>query len=95
MSNFDSSIAVLLRIGVLASLALFIAGLFLPYPILLSLGIYTLVATPVIRVALSIFLFAMQKNLLYAIIPSIVLINLLVAIFLLPHLPGIVLSAGR
>ncbi|ARM75232.1 DUF1634 domain-containing protein [Acidianus manzaensis] len=52
------------------------------------LGLMVLIATPVIRVVLGIAQFISEKNKLYAIITTIVLFNLLFAIFLLPLIIG-------
>jgi uncharacterized membrane protein len=48
------------------------------------LGLMVLIATPIIRVALSTFYFAFNGNWLYTIITLIVLFNLSVAIFVIP-----------
>ena len=53
------------------------------------LGIIILFATPVARVLLSVIWFAVERNPLYTAITLVVLINLLLAIFLIPHLVGI------
>jgi uncharacterized membrane protein len=84
MKRFDAILALTLRIGILASAFLFLFGLIFSFSFLMSLGMYVLLATPVIRVVLSIIFFALQKNKLYVTITSIVLFNLLVAIFALP-----------
>jgi uncharacterized membrane protein len=87
MKYFNTILALTLRIGVLASAALFLTGLIFPQGPWASFGVFVLFAIPVIRVALSIILFANQKNKLYVAITSIVLINLGVAI-LFPLLKG-------
>ncbi|NON62259.1 DUF1634 domain-containing protein [Acidianus sp. RZ1] len=51
---------------------------------LIYLGLVVLIATPVIRVMLSVLYFALDKNLLYTIVTAIVLFNLLIAIFVIP-----------
>lgn len=48
------------------------------------LGLMVLIATPVIRVVLGIIQFAMERNVIYVIITTIVLLNLLLSIFILP-----------
>ena len=50
------------------------------------LGVIVLIATPVSRVAMSVLFFALERNRLYTVITLIVLVNLLVAIFLVPGL---------
>lgn len=50
------------------------------------LGIVVLIATPVVRVLLSVFHFAAEKDWLYVVITLIVLIDLLIAILVMPHL---------
>jgi uncharacterized membrane protein len=87
MLHFNAILALTLRIGVLASAALFLMGLMFPQGPWESYGVFVLIAIPILRVALSIILFAKQKNKLYIAITSIVLINLGVAI-LHPLLQG-------
>jgi uncharacterized membrane protein len=48
------------------------------------IGLIALIATPVVRVVLSVFLFAEEKNWIYVAITMIVLFNLLLAIFIVP-----------
>ncbi len=50
------------------------------------LGFIVLIATPIIRVAMSIFYFVMQRNYLYTIITAVVLANLMIAILVVPQL---------
>ncbi len=50
------------------------------------MGIIVLIATPIARVILSICIFFFEKNWLYTAITLIVLINLMVAIFVVPAL---------
>lgn len=50
------------------------------------LGIIVLIATPVMRVFLSVFAFLREKNWLYLTITLIVFIDLMVAIFIVPGL---------
>ena len=50
------------------------------------LGIVVLIATPVVRVLLSVFHFAQEKDWLYVAITLIVLIDLLIAILIIPGL---------
>ncbi len=55
----------------------------------IMLGLVVLLATPVVRVLLSVIWFALEKNPLYTVITLIVLLNLLLAIFVIPRLVGI------
>lgn len=48
------------------------------------LGLVVLIATPVLRVVLGIISFARERDRLYVLITSIVLMNLMLAIFLVP-----------
>lgn len=50
------------------------------------LGLMVLIATPVLRVALGIASFAMEKDWVYVLITVIVFINLMLAIFVIPAL---------
>lgn len=50
------------------------------------LGLIVLMATPIVRVFLSIFAFLYKKNWVYVLITSIVFIDLLIAIFIVPKL---------
>ncbi len=52
----------------------------------LFLGILILVATPVLRVFLSILAFTFERNWLYTVITIIVFANLLIALFIMPGL---------
>lgn len=52
------------------------------------LGLMVLIATPVLRVMLGIAQFVKERNYLYVFIISVVLFNLLFAIFLLPIILG-------
>jgi uncharacterized membrane protein len=51
----------------------------------IMLGLAILIATPVARVLLSVFWFFQKRNSVYTVITAIVLINMLVAIFIIPH----------
>jgi len=51
---------------------------------LILLGLMLLIATPVLRVALGIASFARERDWLYVLITSIVFVNLMIAIFVLP-----------
>lgn len=55
---------------------------------IIMLGLIVLMATPIIRVFLSIIYFAMQKNRLYTAITVVVMIDLLIAILVVPGLIG-------
>ncbi|MFP3283333.1 MAG: DUF1634 domain-containing protein [Nitrososphaeria archaeon] len=48
------------------------------------LGLTLLIATPILRVALGIASFARERDWLYVLITSIVFVNLMIAIFVLP-----------
>ena len=48
---------------------------------LIQLGLLLLIATPVLRVAFSIFAFARQRDLIYVLLPIIVLLVLLYGLF--------------
>jgi uncharacterized membrane protein len=48
------------------------------------LGLMVLIATPVLRVALGVASFAMERDWLYVLITTVVFINLMLAIFILP-----------
>jgi uncharacterized membrane protein len=50
------------------------------------LGLIIIIATPVLRVFLSVINFAYERNALYAIITAIVLFDLMVAILIIPGL---------
>jgi len=50
------------------------------------LGLMVLIATPVLRVALGIASFAMERDWLYVVITIVVFINLMLAIFVIPAL---------
>lgn len=78
MENFDWIISRTLQYGVIASFILFLIGLF--FPLFATLGVFALIALPIVRVALSIILFAREKNILYICITAIVFINLLIAL---------------
>ena len=88
-----------LRAGVVISVLLLAAGLALIYSSqgaapsagtgLLIAGIFVLFMTPIARVLLSIFAFAIEGNRLYMIITLIVFINIMFAIFVVPFLLGV------
>ena len=50
------------------------------------LGLMVLIATPVLRVALGIASFAMERDWLYVFITAVVFMNLMLAIFILPSI---------
>ena len=50
------------------------------------LGLMVLIATPVLRVALGIASFAMERDWLYVFITAVVFVNLMLAIFILPSI---------
>ncbi len=98
MTNVDmyKIISWSLRIGVVASALLLLIGIALSYSgiqslsnqgeYILTIGIFVLFATPVARVAMSIASFAIERNWLYVLITSIVLANILIALFVIPAL---------
>ncbi|MCL4389283.1 DUF1634 domain-containing protein [Candidatus Marsarchaeota archaeon] len=51
----------------------------------IMLGLAVLIATPVARVLLSVLWFFQRRNVIYTVITFIVLTNILVAIFVIPH----------
>lgn len=55
---------------------------------IVMLGFILLIATPVFRVFASIFWFASNRNVLYVAITAIVFIDLMIAIFIVPHILG-------
>ncbi len=85
-----------LRIGVVASALLLLIGITLSYSgvqslsnlgeYILTIGIFVLFATPIARVAMSIASFTIERNWLYVLITSIVLANILIALFVIPVL---------
>ncbi len=52
------------------------------------IGLVVLMATPVLRVAIGIAQFAHERNWLYTVITVIVLLNLMIAIFVIPSVVG-------
>ena len=52
------------------------------------LGVVLLIATPVVRVLISVILFAAEKDRLYVLITAAVLTQLLFSIFITPSIPG-------
>jgi len=51
---------------------------------MILLGLMSLIVTPILRVALGIASFARERDWLYVLITSIVFVNLMIAIFVLP-----------
>jgi len=49
------------------------------------IGVIVLIATPIMRVIMSILYFIKQKDRLYVAITTIVLLGILVALFIVPH----------
>ena len=70
------------------SLTALISGLrsFNPFS-LIELGVIILIATPVTRVAISVFLFAAEKDDLYVLVTAIVLALLLFSMLVTPFIP--------
>ena len=58
-----------------------------PYS-LIELGVILLIATPVSRVLISVFLFAAEKDRLYVMITALVLAFLLFSMLVTPFIPG-------
>lgn len=54
----------------------------------IELGVLILLATPVSRVMISVFLFAAEGDRLYVYITAVVLVVLLFSIFVTPYIPG-------
>ncbi|HUI23808.1 MAG TPA: DUF1634 domain-containing protein [Nitrososphaerales archaeon] len=55
---------------------------------LIELGVIVLIATPVARVLISVFLFAAERDRIYVVITAVVLALLLFSIFVTPSIPG-------
>ncbi len=55
---------------------------------LIQLGVLLLIATPVARVAFSVYVFARQRDRLYIVVTLVVLALLLLSLFAGPWLPG-------
>ncbi|HEV2226652.1 MAG TPA: DUF1634 domain-containing protein [Nitrososphaerales archaeon] len=70
----------------LSGLASGLAGV-QPYA-LIELGAIVLIATPVSRVLISVFLFAAEGDKLYAVVTAVVLFLLLFSILVTPFIPG-------
>jgi uncharacterized membrane protein len=75
--------------GIDASLSGLLNGLaaFSPFS-WIELGVIVLIATPVSRVLISVFLFAAEKDRLYVLITAVVLALLLFSILVTPSIPG-------
>jgi len=54
----------------------------------IELGVIILIATPVARVLISVFLFAAEKDRLYVLITAVVLALLLFSMLVTPSIPG-------
>ena len=54
----------------------------------IELGVIVLIATPVARVMISVFLFAAERDKLYVLITAIVLVLLLFSMLVTPFIPG-------
>jgi uncharacterized membrane protein len=55
---------------------------------LIELGVIILIATPVSRVAISVFLFAAEKDELYVVVTAVVLVLLLFSMLVTPFIPA-------
>ncbi len=91
--DMETLMAWLLRIAVISSAGVIIAGTVAAeiYGVqageyIIVAGIIMLTATPILRVALSVFAFATERDWLYVAITAIVFINLMVAVLLVPLL---------
>ena len=75
--------------GIDVSLSGLLSGLasFTPFS-WIELGIIVLIATPVSRVLISVFLFAAEKDRLYVLITAVVLALLLFSMLVTPSIPG-------
>ncbi|MCL4379405.1 MAG: DUF1634 domain-containing protein [Candidatus Marsarchaeota archaeon] len=94
-ANMETAISWTLRVGVIASAAVLVIGILLAYASassyqlgyeLMILGIFILFSTPIARVLLSIFSFAMERNYIYVAITVVVFIDIMFAIFVVPML---------
>ena len=54
----------------------------------IELGVVVLIATPVVRVMVSVFLFAAERDRLYVVITAVVLALLLFSMLVTPFIPG-------
>jgi uncharacterized membrane protein len=93
--DFDDLIGWTIRLGLAISACILVAGSAFSYYgngnlgiELTYAGVIILIATPVTRVAMSIALFSKSRNWLYVAITTVVFINLMIAIFLLPLILG-------
>jgi len=75
--------------GVQFSLSSILRGLasFAPFS-WIELGVILLIATPVARVLISVFLFAAERDRLYVLITALVLVLLLFSMLVTPSIPG-------
>jgi len=75
--------------GIDVSLSGLLHGLatFAPFS-LIELGVIVLIATPVARVLISVFLFAAERDRLYVLITAVVLALLLFSMLVTPSIPG-------
>ena len=90
-ATMEDIISIVLRAGVLVSIIIICAGLFLHIvlklavgSLIIKIGLYTLFFTPFARLIVSLFMFLIEKDLIYftitlAIIVIIVVSNLLVS----------------
>lgn len=83
-----------LRGGILASVVLFIIGISMSYVpqfvqfgyMFTVTGVLALFATPMLRVAVSVFSFTSKKDWLYVAITAVVFIDIIFAVFIMPLL---------
>lgn len=85
--NAELLISRLLRIGVAASMTLVVAGMVIGVisPLghdVAMLGLLLLIATPVLRVAMSIYVFARERDTTYVVITTLVLLLLILSFVL-------------
>ena len=83
MNRLERMVGLVLRTGVIASSVALAAGLILTFmgtpgaPVLLQVGVLTLLATPVARVVVSIVEYVGERDWTFATLTAIVLIELL------------------
>lgn len=85
-----------LRVGVAASAALLLIGMALGYSgqagasafgsLLIALGVFVLLVTPITRVLISVIAFSLERNRLYFAITLVVFMDIMFAIFAVPLL---------
>ncbi len=74
---------ILLTTGVI--MEIFFTGFSSTAYTVMTIGIFVLFATPITGVGTSVFVFAFERNKLYTIITTVVFIDIMVAIFIVPR----------